>query len=109
MRPSKATPNGHRKHCPASAGQRLARLLAAKAKPLYEAEAKARQKAAGGDRKSGSANLREAIRDTGKASDHAAKAFKFSPRSVESASTVLREGLPELVEKVEKGAGKRPP
>lgn len=87
--------NLHRRHL--SASQRA--MVAAEAKPLYEAEAKARM--AEGGRKKGRENLPPL--EMGKARDHAAKHANVSPRTVESASAVLREGSPELVEKVKKG------
>ena len=74
-------------------------MVAAKAKPIYEAEAKARM--AEGGRKKGRANLPPL--ESGKARDHAAKAANVSPRTVERASIVLRDASRELVEKVDKG------
>lgn len=85
--------NLHRRHL--DAGQRA--MAAAKAKPMFEAEAKARQ----GARTDIQANLPEGKR--GQARDHAARVMNVSPRSVESAARVLREGAPELVEAVESG------
>ena len=58
----------------------------ARAIPLYEGAARERQAAAGGDRKSLVANLRQAIvrEDAGEAAAEAAEAFGVSPRSVQS-------------------------
>lgn len=61
--------------------------------PLYEAEAKERQRAAG--RTKGSLNLGEAQK--GKATQHAAKAVNVSRASIEAALKVNREGAPEVI------------
>jgi ParB-like chromosome segregation protein Spo0J len=85
--------NLHRRHLNES--QRA--LIGARAKPMFEEEAKARQ----GARTDISANLRGS--DYGKASDQAARSVNVSPRSVESAAAVLKHGTPELVQRVEQG------
>lgn len=79
-------------------GQRA--LVGARLKPLYEAEAKARQATSTGG---ASPQLRANLPEAARARDTAAKAVNVSPRSVESASKVLRSGAPELVEAVEQG------
>jgi N6-adenosine-specific RNA methylase IME4 len=89
--------NLHRRHLDAS--QRA--MVAARCKPMFEEEAKARM-LEGRNQYSPSANLREA--DTGKASDKAAEAVNVSPRSVEYASKVVAQGIPELVQSVESGS-----
>ncbi len=71
--------------------------LAVRFIPLFEAEAKKRQKGGQGGVLL-SANLREA---SGKATEKAAAMFKVSPRSVESALKVERDGVPELKQAVE--------
>ena len=85
--------NLHRRHLDES--QRA--LCAARAKSMFEAAARERQRHGG--REKGSANLREAS----KSSDQAAALMAVSPRSVEHASRVLRSGSPELVAAVESG------
>ena len=79
-------------------------MAGARIKPMFERMAEERLSASGGDRKSGSANLREPIEAPRKSSDDAARAVNVSPRSVESAAKVLREGAPELVHAVERGS-----
>lgn len=80
-------------------------LAAVKAMPILAANAKERQRAAGREcgRGKDSANLRQAKkgRDSGKASEDAARRFNVSPRSVESAMTVEKHGIPELLTAVE--------
>jgi len=78
-------------------------MAATRAKPLYEAEAAIRRRATQNNEtaKAVSANLRE--QDAGKASEKAAAALNVSPRSVESASSVLSHGVPELVRAVDRG------
>lgn len=70
--------------------------------PELEKEAKERQRLSGGDRKSDSANLREPIADSGKASEKAAKLTGASPRYVEEAKK-LQDENPELFEQVNSG------
>ena len=79
-------------------------MAGARIKPMFERMAEERLSASGGDRKSGSANLREPIEAPRKSSDDAARAVNVSPRAVESAAKVLREGAPELVHAVERGS-----
>ena len=79
--------NLHRRHLDAS---QLA-MVAARALPLFEREARERQVAAGGDRRSVSANLREAVEAKGKATEAAAATVNVSPRLVEHAAKVLRQ------------------
>lgn len=93
--------NLHRRHLDES--QRA--LVGAKIKPLFEEEAKKRQLVLAGSRPNSqidlSANLRQG--EKAKSSEQAAQAVNVSPRSVENASKVLREGTPELVQAVEQG------
>jgi hypothetical protein len=91
--------NLHRRHLDES--QRA--MVGAKIKPIFEEEARKRKVLAGGDRKSVSANLREAIPDTAKASERAAVTVNVSSRTIESASRVLEHGAPELQDAVMKG------
>lgn len=87
--------NLHRRHM--SESQRA--MVGATLKPMYEVEARARQRGGQG----GSllpANLPEA---RGEARAQAAAAVNVSPRSVESASRVLEKGAPELVAAVRAG------
>jgi ParB-like chromosome segregation protein Spo0J len=94
--------NLHRRHLDES--QRA--MVAARAKGMFEEEAKKRQKASqfkvGGASPTVSANLRSP-RDEEKASEKAASLTNVSPRSVEHASKVLSGGTPELVAAVDSG------
>lgn len=92
--------NLHRRHLDAS--QKA--LVSSRAQKMFEAAAKERMRAGGGDQKSGRANLPHPIEGVGKARDHAAKLTGVSPRMVESASRVLKSGAPEVVKAVEQGA-----
>ena len=71
-------------------------MVAARMKPLFEREARERMRA--GKAANPMANLPQ-----GPARDLAAAALHVSPRSVEDASKVLREGAPELGRAVEEG------
>src|SRR4051794_29046298 len=84
--------NLHRRHL--SESQRA--MVAARLKPLFEREARERMRA--GKAADPVANLPQ-----GRARDHAAAALHVSPRSVEDASKVLREGAPELGRAVDEG------
>jgi len=81
-------------------------IVAARLKPIYEEEAKARQEAT---RARPGQQVGQAVANLppptthGKARDHAAAALNVSPRSVEYASAVLRDGTEELVNAVERG------
>ena len=79
-------------------------MVGARAKPLFEAEATARQRGGQGGILL-SANLREATiaAQPGKASSHAAAQVSVSPRSVEHAAKVLAHGAPALVAAVDRG------
>ncbi len=70
--------------------------LADDARPLFDLEAKARQKASGGDRKSVSADLREPIatKVKGKAAEKAAAAVGVSPRLVEQLKGLKARAAP---------------
>jgi hypothetical protein len=85
--------NLHRRHLNES--QRA--MVAAKLKPHFEDAAKNRQ----GWKADVSANLRGG--ETRKSSEDVGKVVNVSPRSVESATKVLKEGIPDLVEKVTSG------
>jgi N6-adenosine-specific RNA methylase IME4 len=88
-----ASMNLHRRHLTTS--QRA--MCAERLKAGYEDEAKARQ----GTRTDISANWREG--EGRKASEDAARALNVSPRSVERATRVMRDGTPELVQAVDDG------
>src|SRR4051812_8168978 len=88
--------NLHRRHLDAS--QRA--MVAVGLLPLFEEEAKERQRAGGGDKKSDRANLPEPIVSAGRARDQAAAAVSVSARSVEHAARVTREATPEIIEAV---------
>lgn len=87
-------------------------LAAAKALPHFKAEAKARQRAAGGDKKSAKAGsvpakLPEPI-GAGDARD-AAAGPNVSGRSVQHAATVLEQAVPAIIELVEDDLRVMPP
>ncbi len=105
--------NLHRRHL--SAGQRAA--IAEQMKPLFEREAKERKRQAGGDRKSLTAKMRQAIPSGGDqannesteadrhertAAGRAAKAVHVSPRAVDQFSRV-KKADPDLAQKVAAG------
>ena len=93
--------NLHRLHLNAS--QRS--IVAAKLKPIYEQEAKARQSAAGGkkkDRKAVPENL-PAAKEKGDARDKAGAAMKVSGKLVSMAETVQAKAIPKIVAAVESG------
>ena len=77
-------------------------MVGARAKPLFEAEASARQRGGQGGILL-PANLPEAIGARGEARVHAAAQVSVSPRSVEHASKVLAHGAPALVAAVDRG------
>src|SRR5262245_23981574 len=77
-------------------------MAAARAKPMFEEEARARQATStGGSNPQLRANLREA--DNGKSSEKAAEEFNVSPRTVEYAAKVIEEAQPEIIELCETG------
>jgi ParB-like chromosome segregation protein Spo0J len=85
--------NLHRRHLTIS--QRS--MVAVEIKEMFEKEARERQ----GTRTDLRANLRGSR--AGKASEHAARIVNVSPRSVESANKVKRQGVSELVHAVKSG------
>ena len=78
-------------------------LVGAEALVMLAVEAKERQRASGGDRKSVTANLREPIAETGTASEKASLLVNVSPRSIESAARVLKGCVPEMINEVRSG------
>lgn len=93
--------NRHRRHLTAS---QLA-MVAAKAKPLFEAEAEARKKSGKSPEKIEVQTLapRGAKVSKGKAAEAAAKSVGASTRSVERAAKVIESGNEEIVKAVEAG------
>jgi hypothetical protein len=91
--------NIHRRHLTES--QRA--LIGARVRERFEAEAARRRKAAQNNTagRAVSANLRELV--PAKSSEQAAELVNVSPRSVETASKVLKDGAPELVKAIEAG------
>lgn len=88
-------------------------MVGAKLKSLFEEQAKQRQQAAGGDKKSYDASVTQEVKsvsanlrstpDVGKSAEKAAETVNVSTRSVEAASKVIKNGAPELVKAVEQG------
>jgi hypothetical protein len=79
-------------------------MCAARAREIYEREAKERQKAGGGDhsKKAVMENFPEP-QVKGNARDIAGKAFNVSGKSVDHATRVIEKGVPELVKAVDEG------
>ncbi len=90
-----AAVNLRRRHLDAS--QRA--MIGAALVPMFEAEAKERQRIGG--REKGRANLPEA--DKGRAREKAAEVVNVSPRLVADALAVTREASPEIIEAVKRG------
>ena len=88
-------------------------MVGARARDYYDRQAKERQKASGGDRKSEKArsvqvNLPEPI--SGQARDHAARAVGVSGKSIDYATKVIKHAVPEIIKKGNKTrAGKECP
>lgn len=77
-------------------------MCAARARDIYEREAKERQVVRKGDQAGTSpANLPDL--DKGDARDKAGKAFGVSGKSVDHATRVIEKGIPELVKAVDDG------
>ena len=92
--------NLYRRHL--TIGERA--LVGARARELYDRQAKERQRASGGDRtskKAVPANLPEPLK--GDARDQAGKAVGVSGKLIDHATKVLKEGTPELIKAVEEG------
>ncbi|MEG3637675.1 Spo0J and IME4 domain-containing protein [Magnetococcus sp. PR-3] len=87
--------NLHRRHLNES--QRA--MVAARLKPMFEEEARARMLQGGAS--DPMANLPQG--KVGASREHAAELTNVSARSVENASCVLRQGTPDLIDKVETG------
>lgn len=86
--------NAARRHL--STGQRA--LVGLEAEKLYEAEAKKRQKASGGDKKSKNKSVPDNCPEPmkGDARDQAGKAAGVSGKSIDRAKKVVQQGAPEL-------------
>lgn len=89
--------NLHRRHLTPS----QASMCAARARELYEQQAKERQQAALKQNATVPVNLPE--RDKSDARDAAGKAFGVSGKSVDFAKKVLDKGIPELAKAVDEG------
>lgn len=90
--------NLHRRHLTPSQKS----MVAARARDVYDAQAKERQRLSEGRGKKGPANLPD-LNDTGDARDKAGKAVGVSGRSVDFATKVLNNGTPELIKAVDEG------
>jgi hypothetical protein len=88
--------NLHRRHLTPS----QASMCAARAREIYERQAKERQKLSEGRGQKGPANLPEV---KGDARDLAGKAFGVSGKSVDHATRVIKKGIPELSKAVDDG------
>ena len=74
-------------------------MVGTKAMELYEAEAKERQKASGGDKKTKNKSVVDNCpqpTDTSKARDKAGRAAGVSGKSIDRAKKVVQHGAPEL-------------
>lgn len=96
--------NLYRRHL--TAGQRA--MCAARARELYDRLAKERMSKGGGDKKSagaksGMANLPHPITEPSTARDQAGKTFNVSGKSVDHASKVMKNAIPEVVKAVDEG------
>jgi ParB-like chromosome segregation protein Spo0J len=101
--------NLHRRHL----SQSQLSIVADKIRALHDAEAKARQKAGGGDKKSSTAkaakkktvkeNLPEPKKPAAQARDKAAAMVGVSGKLADAARTVRKKGTPELAAAVESG------
>ena len=87
-------------------------MVGAKLKSLFEEQAKQRQQAAGGDKKSYEASVTREVKsvkvnlpfqESGQSRDKAADVVGVSGKSVDFASKVIEKGAPELVQAVEQG------
>lgn len=90
--------NLHRRHL--SDGQRV--LVAIEVLPMFEKEARARQKAAGGNRKALSDTVALSGRG-GKATEQAAKALNVGTRTVERAKATIAAASPDDLEQIRAG------
>lgn len=89
--------NLHRRHLTPS----QASMCAARARDIYERDAKERQKLSEGRGQKGPVNLPDL--KTGDARDIAGKAFGVSGKSVDHAKRVIEKGIPELAKAVDSG------
>jgi Domain of unknown function (DUF4326)/ParB-like nuclease domain len=78
-------------------------MVGGRAKALYEKQAKERQKASGGDRKSVRDNCPQPIEDKGRARDKAGEAVGVSGKQVDRAVKVLSSGSKELIAACDSG------
>lgn len=89
--------NLHRRHLTPS---QLA-MVAARARELYDQQAKERQRASGGNHKQKA--VVENLPQPDRARDAAGKAVGVSGRSVDFATKVIQQGTPELIKSVDEG------
>lgn len=95
--------NLHRRHL--TPGQRA--MCAARAREVYDRQAKERQKGHGGTapgkKKTLVENLPQVKEESGKSRDQVGKAFGVSGKSVDHATKIIENGTPELVKAVDEG------
>jgi ParB-like chromosome segregation protein Spo0J len=78
-------------------------MCAARARKLYDQRAKERQKVRKGKQAGSTVENLPQLKDAGKARDEVGKAFGVSGRTVDYATKVLEDGVPELIQAVDEG------
>jgi ParB-like chromosome segregation protein Spo0J len=82
-------------------------MVGARARDIYDSQAKERQKE--GQKSGGRGHIKNSVEnlppslDSGKARDHAAKAVGVSGKSIDFATKVIKDAVPEVVKAVDEG------